>query len=358
MPTLEEIARLSLVSRSTVSRVINDDPHVSSETREKVLEVVRRLNYQPHAVARSLAAGRTRIIGLVVPAGIVTTFQDPFFPVFVQAMASTCNSRGYSVMLWLSEAENERRSLNQLLSNGLLAGVIISTIHLPDGLAQQLESAGLPFVLIGQHTRPIETHYVDVENRRGAQEIVTHLLRLGYKKIAHICGPMDTVCAQDRRSGYIDALRAREKAVDERLIIEGDFVEPAGYYAMQQLLPLKPDAVFASNDLMAMGAIRAMREVGIRVPRDVGVVGFDDIPSAVSADPPLTTVRQPTHRMGTVITETLIDVIEHNAGFIRRVVLPTELVIRESCGAALKLALDATEANRGSTPVREWIRKG
>jgi LacI family transcriptional regulator len=258
MPTLEEIARLSQVSRSTVSRVINNDPHVSEVTRARVMAEVRRLGYQPNAVARSLAAGRTHIIGLLVPGGITTAFSDPFFPVFTQAMASTCNACDYSVMLWLTEPEYERRMVAQILGNGLHDGLIVSTIHLPDEITDALVGTALPFVLIGQHLREVGAHYVDVENYQGAQEMTLHLLRLGYQKIAHISGPLDTLCAQHRRKGFLDVMRARGHAVDPGLIVGGDFTEGSGYYAMLDLLPARPDAVFAGNDLMALGALRAL----------------------------------------------------------------------------------------------------
>jgi LacI family transcriptional regulator len=334
MPTLEEIARASQVSRSTVSRVINNDPHVSDATRARVLDIVRRLGYHPNAIARSLAAGRTHIIGLLVPSGIATAFGDPFFPVFTEAMASTCNIHNYSVMLWLAEPEYERRMISQILGNGLHDGLIVSTIHLPDEIVDALMRAALPFVLIGQHSREVAAHYIDVENYQGAQEMTMHLLRLGLQRVAHICGPLDTVCAQHRRNGFLDVMRARGHAVDPRMIAEGDFTEVSGYYAMSALLPMRPDAVFAGNDLMALGALRALREAGRRVPDDVAVVGFDDVAAAAAADPPLTTVRQPTARMAVVATQMLINVIEQQDTLKHRIVLPTELVIRKSCGAA------------------------
>jgi LacI family transcriptional regulator len=336
MSTLEEIAEISQVSRSTVSRVINNDPHVRPQTREKVLAVVRELNYQPNAVARSLAAGRTRIIGLIIPSGITTTFRDPFFPVFTQSMATTCSQRDYSVMLWLAEPDYERRMIREVLNNGMLDGVIISAIHLSDDMANTLAASKLPFVVVGQHNVPaMEYSYIDVENRRGAQEAVTHLLRIGRRRIAHIAGPLDTMCARDRLHGYNDALRTRGLPLKPELVVDGDFTEETGYYAMKRLLPHHPDALFAANDLTALGAMRALVEAGYRVPDDIPIVGFDDVPSAASAAPALTTIRQPTDRMGVIATETLIDMIDHGDTFPRRVILPTELVIRESCGAAM-----------------------
>jgi DNA-binding LacI/PurR family transcriptional regulator len=224
--------------------------------------------------------------------------------------------------------------INQIVRNGLLDGLLISTIHLPDEIVEALTVSEIPFVLIGQHRYQVDTHYVDVENHLGAQEIVTHLLRLGYDRIATILGPMDTMTARHRRQGYIDALHSRAKTVNPAMEMEGDFTEPSGYYAMQHLLCQLPDAVFAANDLMAMGAMRVIREHGLKVPDDIAVVGFDDIPASANTDPPLTTVRQPSHHMGVVAAEILIDVLKHGAMYLHRVILPTELIIRKSCGAS------------------------
>ena len=336
MPTLEEIAKLSYVSRSTVSRVINDDPHVRTETREKVQQVIQQLNYQPNAVARSLAAGHTQILGLIVPAGIATTFEDPFFPTFIRGVTYACNAHNYSLMLWLADVEYERRMINQIVRNGFLDGMILSSIHLPNEIVDALSASEMPFVVVGQLQPQIDNHYVDVENYRGAKEVVAHLLRLGYQRIVTISGPMDTVTAQHRRQGYIDALHSRAIIVDPALEIEGDFTEPSGYYAMERLLLQQPDAVFAANDLMAMGAMRAIRDQGLRIPEDIAIVGFDDVPASANTDPPLTTVRQPSHQMGVVAAEILIDVLKHGESYLHRVILPTELVVRESCGAILK----------------------
>jgi LacI family transcriptional regulator len=244
MPTLEEIARASQVSRSTVSRVINNDPRVRDVTRTRVLDAVQRLGYHPNVIARSLAAGRTHIIGLLVPSGIATAFGDPFFPIFTEAMASTCNAHNYSMMLWLAQPDYEHRMITQILGNGLHDGLIVSTIHLPDEIIDALLRAAMPFVLIGQHSREVDAHYVDVENYRGAQEMTMYLLRLGYRRIAHIVGPLDTVCAQHRRSGFLDTMRARGHAVDPRMLAEGDFTEASGHTAMSALLSMRPDAGF------------------------------------------------------------------------------------------------------------------
>jgi len=330
--TLEDIARLSGVSRSTVSRVINADPNVKDETREKVLKVIQNINFQPNLAARGLAAGRTNVIGLVIPTGVATIFTDPYFPQLIQGVSAACNTHNYSVMLWLAEPEYERRTISQILHNGLVDGVVIAKTLVNDPIVSSLYDSRMPFMLIGRHPT-LDVNYLDVDNCKAAREACLHLLHLGRKCLATITGPQDQIVGYDRYQGYLNALQEANLPLRADLVAEGDFSESGGYLAMLRLIPQKPDAVFAASDMMAYGALRALREAGVRVPEDVAVVGFDDIPASSQTEPPLTTVRQSARTMGTMAVETLIDIIAHPGSETRRVVLSTELVIRSSCGA-------------------------
>jgi LacI family transcriptional regulator len=332
---LEEVARLSGFSRSTVSRVINNDPNVSQTTREKVLTIVKQVNFQPNIVARSLAAGRTRILGLIIPRGVSELFTDPYFPTQIQGVASACNNNDYSVMLWVAEPEYERRKMSHFIHNHLIDGVIVSSMLMDDPVVQSLVDSTLPFVLIGRHPADARVSYVDVDNRSSTRDAVIHLLRLGHRRVGVVTGPQTMISGYDRLQGYYDGLRSRGIAIDPDLIVEGDYTETGGYTAAQRLLPRKPDSIFASSDAMAVGALRALREVGLRVPEDIAVVGFDDMPFASRSEPPLTTIRQPVYRMGVTAVEILLDLIENPDSSPRRIVLPTELVIRSTCGSGL-----------------------
>lgn len=330
--TLDDIAKQAGVSRATVSRVINGEPNVKEQTRALVMEVIQKINFQPNVAARSLAAGRTNVIGLVIPAGVSTIFADPYFPLLIQGVTTTCNARDYSVMLWLAEPEYERRMIRQVLHSGLLDGVLVSSMLMDDPIVRALHGSNKPFILVGRHPT-LDVNYIDVDNVNGAREATLHLLRLGYKKVATVTGPQNMIAGQDRLTGYRQALKERGRTYRSELVAEADFSEAGGYTAMRSLLPNKPDAVFVASDTMAEGALRALHEAGLRVPQDIAVVGYDDMPNAARLSPPLTTIRQPTQRMGALAVNALIDIIQNPSAPKRHIVLPVELVIRESCGA-------------------------
>jgi LacI family transcriptional regulator len=268
--------------------------------------------------------------------GVSALFTDPYFPLLIQGVSSACNAREYSVMLWLAEPEYERRQIRQIMYSGLIDGVIIASMLTSDSLVQALTECDLPFMLVGRHPTDARVNYVDADNVNGARDAVRHLLRLGRMRIGLINGPQNMIAGVDRLAGYTQALRERGLMTQPDLITDGGFSEAGGYLAMQQLLPRQPDAVFAASDAMAIGALRALREAGRRVPEDVALVGFDDLPFAARTEPALTTVRQPIHRMGAMTAETLIELIEQPASSPYHLVLPTELVVRVSCGATLK----------------------
>jgi LacI family transcriptional regulator len=330
--TLEEIARQSNVSRSTVSRVINGDPNVKEETRKRVLKIVESVNFQPNLAARSLAAGRTEVIGLVIPAGLAAIFTDPYFPQVVKGISSACNINGYSVMLWLAEPEYERQMITKILHSGLLDGVIVSSVIIDDPIVKSLYESKMPFVLIGRHPT-LDICYVDIDNVSGGYQATQHLINLGHRKVATITGPLNLIAGYDRHQGYIQALDQHDIPYDPKLVAEGDFSEDSGYQACLNIIPQKPDAIFIANDTMAMGAFSALAEANLSVPGDIAIVGFDDIPNAKSTPSPLTTIRQPIQDTGSEAVNALIQLIDQPESRCSNILLPTELVIRKSCGS-------------------------
>jgi LacI family transcriptional regulator len=338
-PTLEEVARLVGVSRSTVSRVINDQPNVRPEVRERVWQVIHEVGYQPHAAARSLVTSRTQIIGMVIPEVVTTLFTDPFFSLLLRGATESCNSHQYQLMLSLFTVKaDQRETYQRILCNGYLDGAIVASASLDDPLISHLLRDRIPFVSVGRH--PDErVYYVDVDNIGGARMAVEHLIRLGHRRIATITGPLTMIAGQDRLTGYRQALQARGIPVEEELIMEEDFTEASGTAGMQRLLSVSPSAVFVASDMMAIGALKALRQADRQVPQDIALVGFDDIPVASAMEPALTTVRQPIERMGSMAVEVLLSVLEtlpKGEDSVHRIILPTELVVRASCGSDLR----------------------
>jgi LacI family transcriptional regulator len=334
MPTLEEIDQLAHTSRSTVSRVINADPNVRESTRQRVQEVITRLNYQPNQAARSLAGGHTHILGLVIPTGVAPVFTDPYFPILIRGISAACQERDYSVMLWLAEPEYERRTVMHVLQNSFIDGIIVSSMPIDEKMVEALLASRLPFILIGHHPQHPEIGYVDVENLVGARQAVNHLLAQGRRRIACLSGPLNTVVGIDRQKGYQAALKDYGIPVNPRLILEGDFSEEDGYRLTRSLLPYQPDAIFAASDAMALGALRLLHELSIPVPQQIALVGFDDMPFAARSQPPLTTIRQPIFQTGAKAAECLIHCIDDPTQVgCPQILLPTELVIRQSSGA-------------------------
>jgi LacI family transcriptional regulator len=333
--TLEDIAKQAGVSRSTVSRVVNQDPNVRYEVRQRVLEVVRRTGYHPNVAARTLASQRSRMLGLVLPRSVSSFFTDPYFPHLTQGIAQSCNQSDYTLGLFLIGAEeDEEKTFSRVSRRGFLDGILLQSGQMGDSLIERLVAAKVPLLVIGRPFHTDGVSYIDVDNTEGAYNAVSHLMRLGHQRVGTITGPPNSTAGIDRKAGYLKAHTERSRQVDPGLVIEGDFTEASGYHAMQRLLLAKPDAVFAASDTMAFGAMRAVRESGLRIPGDVAIVGFDDLPAAAVSLPRLTTIRQPVQQFGSAAVELLIDLSENGATSPRRIIMTTELIVRESCGSS------------------------
>ena len=334
--TLEDVAKQAGVSRSTVSRVVNESPDVRENVRRRVLDVIQATGYQPHAAARALASQRSWTIGLLLPQSVSSFFTDPYYPHLTKGIAQACNQHEYTLALFLvGTQEDEEKIVPRLSRKGLLDGVIVQAGHHGDQqIIGRMVDMKIPMVVAGRPFRSDNLSYIDIDNVSAAANAVRHLIRLGYQRIATITGPTNSTAGLDRKAGYLQALKERGRTTQESLIVEGDFTESGGYAAMQRLLPAKPDAVFAASDIMAIGAMRAVREAGLKVPDDIAFVGFDDLPISTLANVQLTTVRQPVVQFGVKAVEILIEQIEGGNTTPRRTILDTELVIRESCGAS------------------------
>ncbi|KAB8145139.1 LacI family transcriptional regulator [Chloroflexia bacterium SDU3-3] len=335
MPTIEQIAALAKVSRSTVSRVLNNHPSVRPVVRDRVLQVMRTYKYVPHAAAQRLAGSSSHAIGLIIPREAAFLFQDPFFSQLLHGIAERCADRGYFLTLSIAGRYGEAStSYDAVLRGKRFDGVIMLSSDMSDAVLPELIRYHMPMVLIGRHAYAHHLNWVDAENRRGAYEAVSHLVGLGHRRIGLISGPSHMIVNMDRRDGYRQALMAGGLAIDPQLVVEGDFSQGAGFELSHRLLdmPQPPTAIFATSDALALGAIRAIHARGLRIPHDIALVGFDDLPIAEFSDPPLTTVRQPIGEMSMAAADLLIEQLHRSSVEARQICLPTELVIRESSG--------------------------
>jgi LacI family transcriptional regulator len=331
--TLEDIGRLAGVSRSTVSRVINDQASVKPDVRERVQDVIRRTGYSPNVAARSLASNRTGVIGLVIPSRVHDLFEDPYFARLIQGITAASNQAGTTLSLFLFQSEEEERELYpRVVAAGLVDGLILTATRMGDPLLARMAVGDIPLVMVG---RPDVdgVSYVDVDNRGGSRSVAFHFHELGYRRIGLLGAPVSTTAGLDRLDGFVEGLADCGLALDPELRVDGDFSEASGYESMRALIPHRPEAVFVASDTMAMGALRALREAGVAVPDDVALVGFDGLTASESSTPPLTTVRQPVAATGARAVHMLNDLVRGAAAPPISDVAPVELVVRASCGA-------------------------
>jgi DNA-binding LacI/PurR family transcriptional regulator len=330
--TLEEVGAAAGVSRATVSRVINGSPRVSPEAKAAVERAIDKLGYSPNRAARSLVTRRTDTLALVVSEPKEGFFSEPFFTAVVRGLSAAAAQDDKNLVLVMAQDGDDRERASRFLRADHVDGIVLMSLHGDDPLPRQLRRAGMPTVLIGRPLGRATVPYVDADNRGGARIAVEHLLGLGRQTVATISGPSSMCAGIDRLAGYHDALGAAGLRSVAALVEEGDFGQESGYDAMQRLLRRRPkvDAVFAASDLMAAGALSALRDAGRDVPGDVAVVGFDDFLFAAHTSPPLTTMRQPLEEMTEATAELLLRRVSGDGPAIERVICPTRLVRRVS----------------------------
>lgn len=324
--TLDDVAAASGVSRATVSRVINGGP-VAEATRRRVLDVLEETGFRPNRAARTLASGRSGVVGVVLHVDPHLLFGDRYFSQLLQGISDVLAERSTGMMLWLGHRTREE-TLDRILSMSL-DGVIVTAHNIRDTLVDGLLDSRLPTVLIGHRGADRAASYVDIDNVTAADIATSHLVSIGRRRIGHVTGARGTFSAEDRVTGYRNALRRVGLPPDE-LIVDGDYTESAGEAGAAELVERGVDAVFCANDLAARGALRALHERGLHVPEDVALAGFDDLDFAAHLHPPLTTVRQSIRQQGAEAAESLLHVLADPGGGPRRVILPTELVVRRS----------------------------
>ena len=331
--TIEHIASLAGVSRSTVSRVLNEHAGVRGDVRERVLRVIREHNYVPQAAARNLASARTNTIGLLIPRSAAFTLADPYIALMIRSISEASRQQGYFLLLAMLTADMEPGFYDRLLRGRHFDGVIMFSSDIDDPILPLLIKDGNPLVLIGRHPYFHNVTSVDVENREGSREAVAHLIALGHRRIGLINGQLEMEAAQARRDGYKQALLEAGVPIEPELMVDGRYSEAVAHNCTLQLLELQgpPTAIFAASDAMALGALRAIQHRGRRVPDDIAVVGFDDLPLAANATPPISSVHQPVPDMGAHAVRLVIEQMR-GEGPVGSVILPARLVVRQSSG--------------------------
>ena len=326
--TIVDVAHAAGVSYSTVSRVVNDKNSIAPEKRARVLEAIERLGYVPNIQARKLAGGRARVVGLVVH-DLWSSYQVEI----LRGIDTELAAGQYDLMLYTSHGRAATESAYvSALTQGLAEGLLLL---LPRGLSAYvsgLTQRQFPYVLIDHEGVPGVAPAIGAANRLGAYHATRHLLELGHRRIGFITGNLEFGAARERLDGYHAAFSDFNCQVDHSLVCEGDFQRPRAVAAGRALLSRfeRPTAIFASNDVSAFGVMEAARELGLRIPEDLSVVGFDDIPEASNVDPPLTTVRQPLEEMGRVAVRTLLATMHDQGHRTERIELPTRLIVRAS----------------------------
>jgi LacI family transcriptional regulator len=326
--TIVDVAKEAGVSFATVSRVLNDGVNVKPDKRERVLRAIKRLGYTTNLQARSLRGGRSQLIGL-----LVRDLGTAYIGAIMRGVDSELAEYQYEVMLYTTHRRQAKESAYvTALTRGMTDGLLLVLPRHPQAYLKTLRRNKFPHVLIDHQGIDERGPAVGAANRAGAYDATRYLLALGHRRIGLITGSLDLGCALERLDGYRAALRDHGVAADAGLIREGNFQQPGGYAAASELmeLPNAPTAIFASNDMMAFGAMEAARERGKKIPDDISIVGFDDIPQAAHVHPPLTTIRQPLEEMGRRAARMLLEIIENPELPAGRIELPTDLVVRES----------------------------
>ncbi|AQY00438.1 MULTISPECIES: LacI family DNA-binding transcriptional regulator [Microbacterium] len=325
--TIEEVASAAGVSRSTVSRVVNGSTAVSPEALESVKRAIEELSYVPNRAARSLASRQTHAIALIVPEDTTRFFGDPFFASIVAGITGALRGSDYLLNLLIA-SDDPGDKMTSFVRNGGVDGALIVSHHTSDAFIDRVADA-VPVVWGGRPVRIREGDYVvDVDNVAGARTATRHLIETGRTRIATISGPMTMVSSVDRVQGFRGALA--DAGLSPFAEEAGDYSEASGADAARRILAEgRPDAIFVASDLMARGALTALRSAGIRVPEDVALVGFDDSSVALSTEPQLTTMRQPMYAQGEAMAGVLLSRLAGRDP-AHTTILPTELVVRAS----------------------------
>jgi DNA-binding LacI/PurR family transcriptional regulator len=332
--TLDQVARVAGVSRATASRVFSGNPAVSAEARAAVERAAVELGYVPNRAARSLAAGRSESVGVVIPEPGSRVFLDPLLPRLLGGIGAELSASGLQMVLFAPQSAADVARLEQYLIGGHVDAVLLLALHESDTLPSRLLARGVPMVFGGRPRQTLDVSFVEVDNQAGGRAATEHLIAQGRRRIAHLTGPSNVPSTRERLQGFREAMW--NAALRSDMVDGGELDRDAGEMAMGRLLALghEVDAVFAASDAMAAGAMWALQVLGRRVPDDVAVIGFDDSPIASATQPPLSSVKQPVEEMGRQMARLVLSMTAVRGQSAKQLVLSPELAVRESTVAA------------------------
>ena len=318
------------MSRATASRVFSGNPAVSDEARRAVERAAAELGYVPNAAARSLAAGRSESVGVVIPEPGSRFFLDPLLPRLLTGIGEELSASGLQMVLFAPQSAVDIQRLEQYLVGGHVDAVLLLALHESESLPTRLHARGIPVVFGGRPRQAIDVSFVDVDNHAGGRAATQHLIEQGRRRIAHIAGPRHLPGTRERLQGFREA--TWNAAIRSDLVEQGEPDRDGGEMAMGRLLALghEVDAVFAASDAMAAGAMWALQVLGRRVPEDVAVIGFDDSPIASATQPPMSSVKQPIEEMGREMARLVLSLSAVREQAPRQMILSPELAVRQS----------------------------
>ncbi|MFD2443154.1 LacI family DNA-binding transcriptional regulator [Bacillus sp. CGMCC 1.16607] len=333
--TIKDVARLANVAPSTVSRVIANSTRISEKTKEKVREAMDKLGYHPNIIARSLASQTTQAIGLVMPSSTDKVFQNPFFPTVLRGISEAANKRQYALYMTTGKTDSELyEGVVQMVQGGRVDGVVLLYSKVEDKILNYLQQREIPFVVIGKPFKHVEeiTH-VDNDNFRAAKEVTEYLINLGHEAIAFIGGDINLVVTVERLLGYEKALRDNDLPLNREYMIHEEFLQEGGQEAVRELMLLgqPPTALVVADDLMALGVLNTLDEIGIAVPKDISIVSFNNGLISEMSRPPLTSVDIGIFDLGFEAAKNLFLRIENPKEPIKRIIIPHKLIKRCSC---------------------------
>lgn len=335
--TIKDIANLAGVSTTTVSRVLNNKPDVKESTKQRILKIIEEYDFCPSALAKGISTNKTYTIGLVIP--YENVFSNPFFVEVMRGVNAVANQFGYFVLLCTPIPTQKGKDVLTSYKQKRIDGIVLSSPRIDNNPIKEFLEHEIPFVCTSKVEGYDDVNYVDVDNYFGAKLAVEHLISLGHKRIGLIAGPSFLMSSHDRKKAFYDTLEKNALKVDEELIVEGVHTYESGYNCMDKLISATepPSAVFVAGDIMAFGAIQYLKRRNIKVPRDISIIGFDDVPFSSLIEPPLTTIRQSPYEKGYYAAKVLIDILNGKRNTKCKELLPVELIIRHTTAAPKKV---------------------